>query len=138
MAARKPRPSRKEAEKLVSAIDARRTSPDDLDDDLPPFAVDVSGPSELDGLGDDVWVKASGATPLEFLTHTYRNGFQRMEHRISAAKAVLDYTHRKLPARVELSGDLGGRNVQLDAVALAKLSDKELEQMMKLLEKIGG
>jgi hypothetical protein len=83
-------------------------------------------------------VKSSGATPLEFLTHTYRNGFQRMEHRISAAKAVLDYTHRKLPARVELSGDLGGRNVQLDAVALAKLSDKELEQMMKLLEKIGG
>lgn len=135
MVARKPRPSRKEAETLVKQSDAQRTENDELSS---VFSVDASGPSDLGASDDDIWVKKSGVTPLEFLTHTYRNGFQRMEHRISAAKAVLDYTHRKLPARVELSGELGGRNVALDAVALAKLSDKELEQMMKLLEKIGG
>lgn len=135
MAAKKSRPSRKEAEDLVMASDEQRAENDDLSS---VFCVDASGPSDLGSLGDDTWVKKSGVTPLEFLTHTYRNGFQRIEHRISAAKAVLDYTHRKLPARVELSGDLGGRNIALDAVALAKLSDKELEQMMKLLEKIGN
>ena len=63
MAARKPRPSRKEAEKLVSEIDARRTSPEELDDDLPPFAVDVSGLPSTDGYFE-VWLLAPDASSM--------------------------------------------------------------------------
>jgi len=36
-----------------------------------------------------------------------------------------------------VSGDLGTKSITLDAVALSKLSDKELEVMTKLLEKLG-
>lgn len=135
MVARKPRPSRKDAEKLVRQSDEQSADHEDI---AALFRVDASGASDLGTTDDDLWVKKSGVTPLEFLTHTYRNGFQRMEHRISAAKAVLDYTHRKLPARVEVSGDLTGKDITLDAVAMSKLSDKELDQMLKLLEKLGS
>lgn len=151
MATRKPKPEqprgeapedaklRKAARKIADK--ARVTIPEeekDADSDLTlnPFVIDASGDSAL-GAQDEVdWVKASGWTPLEFLTHTYRNGFQRMEHRIAAAKAVLDYAHRKLPARVEISGNVAGQNIALDAVALSKLTDKEIDQLLAMLEKI--
>ncbi len=101
------------------------------------FTIDASGPSDLGTQDVDAWVKASGWTPVEFLTHTYRNPWQKMPDRISAAKAILDYTHRKLPARIEVenSGTVG--IAKLDASALSKLSAKELETLEKILEKAG-
>ncbi len=125
------RSSREDAEKLV-----RETDKNNEEASLPPWCIDASGESAL-GTQDEVdWVKASGWTPLEFLTHAYRNPFQKMENRISAAKAVLDYTHRKLPARIEVSGEVATAGISLDAAALAKLSGEELSALEKLLEKL--
>lgn len=104
--------------------------------ELPPWAIDASGNSLMTDDEVAFWIKASGWTPIEFLTTVYRNGYQRMEHRISAAKAVLEYAHKKLPAKLEVSGDLGTKSITLDAVALSKLTDKELEVMTKMLEKL--
>jgi hypothetical protein len=42
------------------------------------------------------WVRRSGPTPVEFLARAYRNPVIEMRDRIAAAKALLDYTHRKL------------------------------------------
>jgi len=105
--------------------------------ELPFWAIDASGNSTMTDEEVAFWIKSSGWTPVEFLTTVYRNGFQKMSDRISAAKAVLEYAHKKLPAKLEVSGDLGTKSITLDAVALSKLSDKELEVMTKLLEKLG-
>ena len=59
-----------------------------------------------------------------------------MEHRIAAAKAVLEYNHRKLPDKIEV--DLKSKSLVLDANALSALSDKELATLEKLLERAGG
>jgi hypothetical protein len=103
---------------------------------LKEMRIDASGPSELTEEDVDAWIKHSGWTPIEFLTHTYRNPWQKMEARISAAKAVLEYAHRKLPSKVEL--DMKSRSVVLDAKSLAALSDKELSQLEALLSKAEG
>ena len=105
--------------------------------ELPPWAIDASGNSTLTDEEVAFWIRASGWTPVEFLTTVYRNGFQKMEHRISAAKAVLEYAHKKMPAKLDVSGELGTKSIALDAVAMSKLSDKELEVLTKLLEKLG-
>ncbi|CAB4142992.1 hypothetical protein UFOVP435_43 [uncultured Caudovirales phage] len=42
------------------------------------------------------WIRRSGATPVEFLARAYRNPVLEMRDRVAAAKALLDYTHRKL------------------------------------------
>lgn len=104
--------------------------------ELPVWAIDASGKSTLTDEELEFWIRSSGWTPVEFLTEVYRNGYQRMEHRISAAKAVLEYAHKKMPTKVSVSGDLGTKNVTLDAAALAKLNDKELEVLTKILEKL--
>lgn len=98
----------------------------------------TAGPSELTTEDVETWIKSRGWTPIEFLTHTYRSGHQRMEHRISAAKAVLEFVHRKLPAKIEVEADITGRGMTLDATVLSKLSDKELEALEKILTKVGG
>lgn len=138
--ARKTTPSERRAQKLAAEADAiakklLEEKTKDSEQEIPPFAVDASGPSDLGSQDIATWTAASGWTPIEFLTHTYRNGWQRMEHRISAAKAVLEYNHRKLPDRVEV--DLKSKSLVLDSAALSALSDKELAILEKLLEKAG-
>lgn len=83
------------------------------------------------------YVLSSGATPVEFLSIVYRNPFQKMEHRIAAAKAAAEYTHRKLPSKLEVESNtvLGVRS--LDPNALKNLSAKDLAVLEKLLEKAG-
>lgn len=109
-----------------------------IDDLLEQLEVDASGPSELGDEETDLWVKNSGLTPVEFLTRTYRNGFQPMQHRISAAKAVLDYAHRKLPQKLELETTGSVSVQQLDASALSKLSPEDLEALERILSKAGA
>lgn len=92
-------------------------------------------PGELGTQDVELWIKSKGWTPVEFLTHTYRNPYHKMEHRISAAKAVLEYAHRKLPQKIELDADIAGRSVQIDAAQLTKLSEEELKSLYALLEK---
>ena len=103
---------------------------------LEEMRIDASGPSAITEEEIATWVKASGWTPIEFLVHTYRNGFQKMEHRISAAKAILEYAHRKLPSKLEV--DMKSKSLVLDSNALSALSDKELAMLEKILEKAGA
>jgi len=64
-------------------------------------------PDQADGL--DItqaatvrWLQMTGETPLEFLANTYRDGNNRVGDRIQAARALLDYVHRKVPAQVDI------------------------------------
>ena len=88
---------------------------------------------------DAQWVRASGVTPLEFLCTAYRNPAVRMTDRISAAKQVLDFAHKRLPQSLTLQGDpvapLLGR---LGPASLEALSDEELDVFRKILEKMNA
>lgn len=67
-------------------------------------------------VGDDIaagieWIVVTGETPLEMLVKGYRNGSWEPKDRISCAKSVLEYVHRKLPAHFDTASiteaDLG-------------------------------
>ena len=130
---------------------ARKSKPPELDfldqmeelsekKDLEKLAEGVlcHSPSEItDAEAEDLWVKSRGWTPLEFLTHTFRNPWTDMRDRISAARSVLEYVHRKLPQRIEVGGEMT-QTKKITAEGLGKLSDAELEIFTKLLEKLGN
>lgn len=66
-------------------------------------------PSQAEGLDDTQaatirWLQTSGETPLEYLTSVYRddNPDVKTSDKIAAARALLDYVHRKVPAQVEV------------------------------------
>lgn len=94
-------------------------------------------PSQLPDEGTELitWVKAQGWTPLEMLTHTYKNAWLPVQHRIAAAKAVLDYVHKKLPTQLKVEGSVDRR---ITADQLSRLTDEELSIFTKLLEKLEG
>lgn len=113
---------------------AMKTADEELSSAFGDLHLDGNKPSELGASGDiPTWVAAKGWTPVEYLVHTYRNGHERTEHRIAAAKAVLEYAHKKVPQKVE--AEVTGANLSIDASMLKDLSDKDLELLEKLLSK---
>ena len=68
-------------------------------------------PSQAEGLDTTQaatvrWLESSGETPLEYLTSVYRDDTPdvRVSDKIAAARALLDYVHRKVPATIEVKG----------------------------------
>ena len=102
--------------------------------------LEASGGLDIDPLSDDglrlqaAYVKRVGDHPLDVLKTLARNPWVKPGDRISAAKALLEYGARKVPAQFELTGK-DGAALRLDASLLAKLSDKELGTLEKLLAK---
>lgn len=106
--------------------------------DLVAAMLDVQGITESQLPQDDAdpnevkWTKQHGVTPVEFLTLVYRNQLQPIEVRISAARSLLDYIHRKMPAKIEVDASL------LDSLDLSKLSDEDIAQFTAILSKAKG
>jgi hypothetical protein len=73
--------------------------------------------------------------PMDVLRRIMVNPFCSPNERISAAKTVMEYSMRKVPSNVELTGK-NGAPIKLDTSALAKLSLEELAQMEELLAKL--
>ncbi len=73
--------------------------------------------------------------PMDVLRRIMVNPFCSPNERISAAKIVMEYSMRKVPSNVELTGK-NGAAIKLDTSALAKLSIEELSQMEALLAKL--
>lgn len=124
---------------------AEDLSADDLDkltDLLSPL--NGNTPSALPPLPDDVdpdaaWVRASGWSPLEYLTHCYRNPWMKTSDRVAAARAVLDYAHKRMPQRLALGGDPANPIIpSFSPAALSALTDIEVDQLRALLDKLGG
>lgn len=96
-------------------------------------------PSQADGLDDTQaatvrWLQASGEMPLEFLARTYRSENARMSDRITAARTLMDYVHRKVPVKQELeTKDIS--EPKLDPKVLKGLTEKELTTLENLLKK---
>lgn len=82
------------------------------------------------------YVKSLGehAHPFDVLNRIMKNPFADPKDRISSAKTLLEYSHRKVPANIEVSGTDGGP-IKLDATALKALSTEELGTLLSLLDK---
>lgn len=80
------------------------------------------------------WLQLTGETPLEFLADTYRNSLNKPNDRISAARALLDYVHRKIPAGIDITAK--HLTPTLDPTLLSSLSKKDLATLESLLEKM--
>lgn len=94
----------------------------------------------LDPLSDDglrlqaEFLGSGDIHPLDTLRELSLNPFVKPSERISAAKALLEYTARKVPAQLQLANP-DGTALTLDASAFARLSEAELSTLQALLEK---
>ena len=99
-------------------------------------------PAQGEGLDDTQaatvrWIQQTGATPLEFLAETYRNEGIKPGDRISAARAMLDFVHRKVPVKTEVETK-DTTETKLDTKVLKGLNDKELATLESLLKKMSA
>ncbi len=81
------------------------------------------------------WIQQTGETPLEFLAATYRDDAVKVGERIAAARALLDYVHRKLPTKQEIETE-DKTAPKLSLAALKGLNAKDLDLLESLLEKL--
>ncbi len=99
-------------------------------------------PDQGDGLDDSQaatvrWIQNQGMTPLEFLVDTYKDEEVKMSDRLAAARSLLDYVHKKVPAKQEVET----KNLtepKLDPKMLRGLNEKELALLESLLKKMAG
>ena len=105
--------------------------------------VEANGYKDIDPLSDEAlrlqsrYGQTIGKNPFDILKSLSANPFVPPSSRIAAAKALLEYTARKVPAQLELTGRDGGA-VKIDPAVLGKLSAKELSQLEQLLLKAQG
>lgn len=130
-----------------SADDAATTMPPDWDPTrdikFVEFAASRAGmgfdPLSEDGLRmQALFILETGDHPLDILKQTMTSIFVTPRERVSAAKAVLEYTARKVPSTFEVTGKDGAPLTQLPAEALKKLTDAELLTYQALCTKMAG
>ena len=121
-------------------------SPEDLDLSTQPAFLqflEAGGHVGLDPLSDEglriqaAYVKQVGDHPLDVLKTLVANPWVKASDRISAAKTLLEYGARKVPAQFELTAQ-GDGGIKLDVSLLSKLTDKELSTLEKILAKAQG
>ena len=105
------------------------------------LSTDINGfPLQVEGLDDTQaatvrWIQETGQTPIEVLVEMYRDPEVKVSDRIQAARAMLDFVHRKLPVKQEVeTKDI--TEPKLAAKVTKGLSDKELAQLEALLKKM--
>ena len=104
--------------------------------------LEANGCPGLDPLSDEGlriqanYIKLVGDHPLDILKTLAKNPFVKPSDRIAAAKTLLEYGARKVPAQFEVNAT--GAAFTIDASQLSGLSSKELDQLEKLLSKVQG
>ena len=99
---------------------------------------------EAPPVGEDIravlgWVQRTGETPIEFLAKTYRSNSAKTGDRISAARALLDYVHRKMPQVVESKDEGLKEEVLKEQIEIIKRIEEVLSekiQQKKMLQRI--
>ena len=133
------------AKAQVAATQPPQLPPDDddeLDISFLQFLEAQGAGKMVDPLSDDglklqaQYVRQLSQHPLDVLRRISQNVFAQPKDRIAAAKALLEYSHRKPTQQLQVSAD--GLGLKLDPAALSGLSTKELDQLEKLLTKAQG
>lgn len=81
------------------------------------------------------WLQHQGQTPLEFLADTYKNDEAKMGDRITAARTLMEYIHRKIPSVQKVEQDVKLNEVKLSGNLLKGLTQEELGILEALLNK---
>lgn len=93
-----------------------------------------TGPSALQVQSDYLHELGNNHHPFDVLRRISLNPWVAPKDRISACKALLEYTAAKMPTKMEVSG-AEGKPIELDTKALKNLSNAEIDQLIKLLDK---
>jgi hypothetical protein len=113
---------------------------DIVEENILPFLqyVEAYGAKDLD-LSSDLAVEIQakyiaeiGSHPFEALKSISQNPMCKPADRIGAAKALLEYSHRKVPQKVDVGLD---KTIKIDASALSALTTEELDTLQALLAK---
>ena len=99
--------------------------------------MDPTGPDALQIQADYLKMLGANQHPFDVLRRISLNPWVSPRDRISASKALLEYTAAKMPTRIEQT-NTEQKTIELDAKALKNLSTQELDQMIKLLDKANG
>lgn len=81
------------------------------------------------------YLKTQSQHPLDILHRLSVNPFCTPNERISACKALMQYTMRAIPNNIEVTGKDGAPLMKFDAKSFANLSDDELDMLQTLLAK---
>ena len=102
--------------------------------------LEANGCSGLDPLSDEGlriqanYVKLIGDHPLDILKTLAKNPFVKPSDRIAAARTLLEYGARKVPAQLDIAASTN-TSITLDPSMLSALSTKDLTVLEKLLAK---
>jgi hypothetical protein len=102
--------------------------------------VEAMGSAGIDPFSDDAlrlqarYVAQCPTHPLDVLRRIMQNPFCDPKDRIAASKALLEYSARKVPSSLEVTGK-NGAPLTIDSTQLMKLSAKELDVLEQLLMK---
>lgn len=77
------------------------------------------------------WVRRTGATPLEFLVRAYRNPLYDPQDRIAAARAAMDFVHKRMP-KTEIVRNPDGE------LREATIREKLLDRVEGLARQVGA
>jgi hypothetical protein len=93
-------------------------------------------PEEPERLVDAARIRSTGQTPLEFLAMVYRNPWQETRDRVAAAKASLEYIHKRFPTPSAIGADPDAPPLfDKQKLDVSQLTDAELAVLSKLLDK---
>jgi hypothetical protein len=95
------------------------------------------GPEALQTQADYLRVLGDNQHPFDCLRRISLNPWCSPKDRIAASKALLEYTAAKMPTRMEVSGP-GSQPIEIDTKAVKRLSNDELDTLIKLLDKANG
>ncbi len=88
--------------------------------------LEANGGGDMDPLSDEAvklqsqYVKHVGSNPFDVLKSLVANPLVKPSERIAAAKTLLEYSARKIPSNIEISGPKGGALV-IDLVSAEQL-----------------
>jgi hypothetical protein len=77
------------------------------------------------------WVQRTGETPIEYLVKTYRSSSSKTQDRISAARAVIDYVHRKMPHTIDVKDERKSKETEAQSLELIKKVEELLSSKIQ-------
>ena len=127
---------------MAQDIEDEELGPMDLEEIMPFLQyVEANGATDLDLTSDlAVEIQAKyianvGSHPFEALKSISQNPLCKAADRIAASKALLEYSHRKIPQKLDVTSTPA---FKLDPEVLATLNDEELKLMETLLAKLSA
>jgi hypothetical protein len=108
---------------MILARDEYAAQGDKLRTSAPPVGEDIKEVIE--------WVQRTGDTPIEYLVRTYRSSSSKTQDRISAARAVLDYVHRKMPQTIDVKDDRKSKETEESQLQLLRRVEELLSESIQ-------